>query len=166
MTSSYYWNVFGKTKYDVSDRKYIDLDEKFTGNKRSYETITEYEPSRGVDTILPDKFGYTYRLNLSNNNILAEDWLSAQIEVGQSSDNFGKWNQARLIQVVKNGDEANKWRGLRFQYLLNQKEITPIEMDYQIPENIAVEDIYECTIWNAGPDTIYLIRFAVNKIIE
>jgi hypothetical protein len=81
-----------------------------------------------------------------------------------SSDKFGKWDQARMVQnTIQDGNNL-KWKGMRFQYLLQSATFEKIEMDYRIPSIEEGTGIYETYIWNAGPDTIYLYNFKVDLI--
>lgn len=166
MTRTYYWKVFGKMTKDLQDRKYIDLDEIYAGNKTQTLTLLDYRSPVGTDTILPNDFGYTFRMEMKDSELKEGDWVNVSILVSQSSDSFGKCDQARLIQVIKNERESIKWRGLRFQYLLNEESVTSVDMEYKIPKHSGQDYIYECGIWNAGPDTIYLTRFVIEKVIN
>lgn len=49
-TKTYFWQVFGKTSVPKSDRKYLQIDEKF--NAKTYQTELLYNNNFGQDTLL------------------------------------------------------------------------------------------------------------------
>ena len=43
-----------------------------------------------------------------------------------SSDKFGKWDQARLVQNTIQNNQNVKWRGMRIQYLMQSESFLTI----------------------------------------
>jgi hypothetical protein len=163
MTKTYYWKVFGQTTYNPSDRRYVDLDELFEGMHTDLRNLYN-SPEGNIDTIPPGRYSPAFRTELNQENIIPNNWLKVKATVKASLDNFGKWDQARLVQNTIQKGKNIKWRGMRFQYLIQLEDFKDIEMEYRIPSIEGRDGIYETYIWNAGPDTIYLSNFRVDII--
>ncbi|NNF34867.1 MAG: hypothetical protein HKN68_12205 [Saprospiraceae bacterium] len=160
MNAVFYQKSFMKSDLDLSLRKYIDAPEYYKGDK-NLQPMSKYDPVY-QDTILPGAFSYTHRIPVKELiQISYDQWINAEAIVSMEGNDFNSHQQARLVVAQKDSKNDIKWRGVRFQQMMVAERLK-LDFDFKVEPQQSPEEYVEITIWNNGPDTIYLKTLNVN----
>lgn len=161
MNFVFYKKSFLKSDLDLSLRKYIDAPEYFKGDKL-LQPLNKYNPIN-KDTILPGDFSYTHRIPVGALIQRSYDqWINAEAVISMQGNDFNSHQQARLVVAQKDVNKDIKWCGVRFQQMMKEGERFNLNFDFKVEPQQSKEEFVEITIWNNGPDTIYLESLNVN----
>ena len=168
MTKTFYWKSFLKLNKNLKLRVFVDTEEIYRATGSYVQLIGGKDPSEGqdlsVDTIPPGKFGATKRLFLKE-TMKDEDekWINVSAEIMMASDKYNRYSQARLVTAIKHEDKDIKWVGVRAQWMTIPKQWETITYDFRIDNNTHQDAYLETTLWNNGPDTIYIKSIDLNQ---
>ena len=155
MNALFYKKSFLKTDLDKTLRKYIDAPEYYQGSK-SKSMLQQYIPE-SIDTILPGTFGYTHRIpSIILDTTMNVPWISGEAKIYMKGASFNTHQQARMVMAQKKEDVNIKWRGVRFQQMVDEGELLSLDYDFLVELPVSENEYIEVTIWNNGPDTIMM----------
>ena len=167
MNRTYFWTVFGKTKIPITDKKFIDTNEKFRGNKSNIQEIyfndIEFDLLH-IDTnsILNGKkclyvssekqSTQPYAIPLPSDTA---DWINISADFYFPFKEWNVWNMPQLIVQFKYKNELIKVKYIRVHRIMNQGEKKTLQFDIELPKK--EYDNIEFYLWNAdGTTTTYM----------
>ncbi len=94
----------------------------------------------------------------SSKTLLSNSRIGIEASVSYKGDDFGEWNQPKLVtQIIRNG-QSIKWTGVRIPVVMNNLEKDVITYNFICPE-LEIGDIIQCLIWNKSSDEITVNGF-------
>lgn len=160
MNATFYWKSFLKTDLDKTLRKYVDNPDEYKGNQdpQIMETFIAdsskvWKDEKWAEQVLPNRYSHTFRIPAKE---IPAKWIHTEAAIYLEGEKFNDYNQAQLVHVIKTPQESFHWKGVRFQRYLPVEEWVSTDIDYLLPETDHSGAYLEVTIWNNGPDTIYL----------
>lgn len=173
MTKSFYWNAWGKTKFDGDAYNLIDNDERLHSRiSEESQTLVIYQA--GIDTtffsqekfynekqafvLSPEKeYGPTISYTISPDVIdtMKDKWLTIRGELLNTGNKYDEYRAAKLVFSMDRNGRSLKWRGVRFQRYRPINEWNTIQYHVQLPDDIQAGDQLKAFLWNKSPDTIY-----------
>ena len=180
-SKTYYWQIFGKTKRDINDLIYIDIDEKLPNSSTyKYQTVATYEidttsmyfsTKQGINGELQPpsrEFAGTVHWKISEDSIgkYQNQWISICANLNLQGKRFNKYNAARLVCSVERNRKTIKWVSLRFQRIMPLNQWKKIEYFTQLPASLQAGDIVKVYLWNTSPDTLCFSQINVNTLLH
>ncbi|MCP4440888.1 MAG: hypothetical protein GY810_18355 [Aureispira sp.] len=178
ITSTFYWNAWGRTQKDISLNKYLEIDEQLNGKedypKNSLSTIDFNAASEGMGNykkkpaqeITKPNFSKTILYNITEENILQlkNNWVEVKTMILNDGDLFGFQTAKLILSFEHSPDEVYKWIGVGFQKCIAIDEWTSFDYETKVPDELKVGDLVKVYIWNESPDKIYLNKLELNLI--
>ncbi len=163
MNKAYFWKVFGKTKIDLDDKKFLDSFDRHKGAKLNqvdlYFNDFENENLR-VDSnavmygnkslMVTNNEQYTpsYNIPFDSGNLY---WLNISADFYFENKEWNVWQMPQFILQFKQKDDVVKARCIRIHRIMQSGEKKNLNFDVKIPSKAF--DTIEFYIWNAGSGT-------------
>ena len=174
MNAMFYSRSFLKTSVDKDLRKFIDNPEEYSGGnentviekitfeKQNLDTVILDKPAV---TVLPGAYGPTIKVKVTDNGP-ADSWLHGSGVFYSNSEQFTAYKQARFVlSHSRNGDNL-KWRGIHIQRIIDVGKWNDFGFDFCLDQGYNIDDQIEMTLWNRGPDTLYINQVSLSKYRE
>ncbi len=174
MNAMFYTRSFLKTTVNKDLRKFIDNPEEYKGGSErkilrnieidtvQWDTLINNVPA---EIVTPGSYGPTIRINL-NEAVEADSWLHGSGNFYTDSEKFTAYKQARFVLSHSRNGENIKWRGIHIQRIIDVGKWNDFGFDFRLDQGGYVGDQIEMTLWNRGPDTMYVNQVTVSKYIE
>ncbi len=148
MTKAYYWRIFGKIGVPDTDRKLLDTDEDFPGERKNVKTVfqTSFEDYPEADNLrshdahhgskavfLNYDFQYAPPISVPASAIQS-DWIRVKAYFYAPWKEWDMWKMPQLIVRFHKGDQIVKQRMIRLHRMLPIGEYTPLWTDLRVPK--------------------------------
>ena len=158
ITSTFYWNAFGRTEKDIRLNRFLDYDEELK-NKSIYPIIALDSIGFGdeIEFVAPKAFSKPIEVKV-NSAILEKlkgNWLNVRSELKNDGDLFGEDAAKLVISFEDNNNDVYKWIGVRFQQCIPLGQWTDFDYEVSVPERLQENDLIKVYIWNLSPDKIF-----------
>lgn len=173
MTEAYYWKIFGSSRAQKADKKFLDVREELgstRGMKIRQLFTTDFESDTLHITTNHKVSGQqAYQLDGSNQyspnfveislGALApkpKSWIRVRAQVMYTDIEWSEWNMAQLVTRFIRGNETYDWTGARIQRLMNPWQWHQLQYEVRVPRDYEEEDVLQVYLWNAdGSRAVY-----------
>jgi len=177
MTEAYYWRVFGKTKIKPMDKKLLDTDEDFIGERKNIQNIYTNDFERMSDSLsirlfpkreagspnsdstkvfyLDKDHQFTPILNIPIESLKTGKWIRVSAKFYAPQKEWDTWRMAQLVTNFKQGEQNLKYRAIRVHRFTPPNQWIEAWIDMSIPDEAF--DKLEVYFWNAnGTKLLYI----------
>lgn len=158
ITSTFYWNAFGRTKKDIRLNRFLDHDEALK-NKSNYPLITLDSLYFGgeIEFVAPKKFSKPIEIKV-NSSVLEKlngNWLNVRSVLKNDGDLFGEDAAKLVVSFEDKNNDVYQWIGVRFQQCIPVGQWTDFDYEVSVPKRLQENDLIKVYIWNLSPDKVF-----------
>lgn len=182
-TRKYYWKIFGKTRFNKDDKKFLDIpyEYDYSGKEKlqllyyqNFETDSTFtrvkEPAyKGQYAMVlngENQFSPAFTLPLSSIDLSNKPWLRLSAKTQYNLMEPTEWKLCQFVSEIWNGEELKNRFHIKLQRLSDPKKWHSSYYEFPLFQNANEGDILRVYFWNAtSQKEIFIDDWKVELIV-